>query len=81
MGQKREVTIFRYVLQNTVEQVINVPILPVTLETKLTRTLFQNVVKLQEKKRGLAKFTLSTGADQKGISDSMQVREPSVDWR
>ncbi|KAL2272438.1 hypothetical protein FJTKL_06561 [Diaporthe vaccinii] len=53
MGQKREVTIYRYVLQNTVEQ---------------------NIVKLQEKKRNLAKYTLGTKSDQ-SISDAVQELE------
>ncbi|KAK2601325.1 hypothetical protein N8I77_010781 [Diaporthe amygdali] len=53
MGQKREVTIYRYVLQNTVEQ---------------------NIVKLQERKRSLAKYTLGTKSDQ-SISDAVQELE------
>ncbi|KUI59861.1 Transcription termination factor 2 [Cytospora mali] len=58
MGQTGEVTIFRYVLQNTVEQ---------------------NVVKLQEKKRGLAKFTLA-GGDQ-SVSDTLQELEAVLDLK
>lgn len=58
MGQTREVTVFRYVLQNTVEQ---------------------NVVRLQKKKSGLAKFTLA-GADQ-NVTDALQELETVLDLK
>lgn len=69
MGQKREVTIYRYVLQNTVEQVI----LSRSRTPKHLLNTFQNIVKLQEKKRRLAKYTLGAKSDQ-SISDAVQVR-------
>ncbi|KAJ0107224.1 hypothetical protein J7T55_007594 [Diaporthe amygdali] len=59
MGQKSEVNIYRYVMQNTVEQ---------------------NVVNLQKRKSGLAKFTLATGADD-NISNTLQELETILDLK
>lgn len=76
MGQTREVTVFRYVLQNTVQQVrpYCLPASKVGVMSAFAESS-QNVVKLQKKKSGLAKFTLSR-ADQ-NVTEALQVSDLS----
>lgn len=73
MGQKSEVIIFRYVTQNTVEQVkyqlFNIHHAGFDL---FVANSVQNVVNLQKRKSGLAKFTLGTGSAD-NISNTLQV--------
>lgn len=69
MGQQREVTIFRYVLKNTVEQVSQIIH---HFEPETSTDMFQNVLQLQEKKKKLAKFTLGARSDQ-NMSDVVRV--------
>lgn len=68
MGQKAEVITFRYMMQNSVEEVnqfINF------LRHSIADSV-QNVVNLQKRKSGLAKFTLGSESED-NISNTLQV--------
>lgn len=70
MGQTREVIIYKYVLQNTVEQVS-----PPPRNSQPVLSTVQNVVTLQEKKRKLARYTLGSRSEE-SISDAVEVSFP-----
>lgn len=72
MGQKSEVIIFRYVMQNTVEQVNQLIIFLCALLRFETADPVQNVVNLQKRKSGLAKFTLGSESED-NISNTLRV--------
>lgn len=72
MGQKSEVIIFRYVMQNTVEQVNDRFHFPHPPSVARVADPAQNVVNLQKRKSGLAKFTLGSGSED-NISTTLQV--------
>lgn len=72
MGQKSEVTIFRYVMQNTVEQVHQITVFLCTILRLEIADPVQNVVNLQRRKSGLAKFTLGSESED-NVSNTLQV--------
>lgn len=59
LGQSREVTVLRYVMKSTVEQVC---ILPQPLACS-PLTFTQNIIEFQKRKEKLAKFTFDGGLE------------------
>jgi hypothetical protein len=62
MGQTRTVTVIRYSMKKTVEEVCNLHQAPALRSAHRTNLSSQNIQNMQRRKRNLAKFTLD-GAD------------------
>lgn len=72
MGQTKIVTVFKYIMENTVEQVYGIP-----LEFSWLIINHQNILTLQKKKSQLSKFSLDGGTDNSAIG-RLDVREAIV---
>lgn len=75
MGQTKPVKVFRYMMENTVEEVI----LPqvgsgMQLVIKIGADTSQNILILQKRKGNLAKFTMD-GNSGDGVSGNLEVRD------
>ena len=72
MGQRRTVTIYRYVVDKSVENVSGVMFQRACRENL---TGFQNIVNMQRRKRNLAKYTLDAASGE-GSCSGLDVRFP-----